>query len=145
MLSLALAPAVASAQIEEPRIPLQTKMSELNRFRVEYAEAYNKKDAAAVSAMYSADAIIVDAEGSVHKGGEAIKQWLTGGASSFPHMVIESDSMSIYGNTAVDVGMVKMHPAAGGEMQAHYMVVLRRSMNGWKLVRGALTPAKAGS
>lgn len=144
-LALALAtPVVARAQIEEPRIPLQTKVSELNRFRVEYAENFNKKDIAAVVGMYSNDIIVVEPTGNVIKGLDAVRAWFTAGAANLPHLVIESDSMAVYGNTAVDVGTAKQHPAAGGEMVARYIVVLRRDMNGWKIVRLINTPVTAG-
>lgn len=141
VVALALAaPAVVSAQIEEPRIPLQTKLSELTRFRTEYAENYNKKDVTALVAMYSADAIVIEANGTTFKGIDQIRQGLTDQAPQFPHLVIESDSLSIYGNTAVDVGTTKAHPTSGAEMVSRYLVVLRRDMNGWKVVRVAITP-----
>lgn len=145
VLALALAtPVVARAQIEEPRIPLQTKVSELNRFRTEYAENWNKKDAAAVASMYSSDVIVVNPDGSVLKGQDQLRAFLNTGTANWPHLVIESDSLAIYGNTAVDMGTAKQHPAAGGEMVARYIVVLRRDMNGWKLVRLIDTPVTAG-
>jgi hypothetical protein len=53
--------------------------------------------------------------------------------------------MAVYGNTAVDVGTAKQHPAGGGEMVARYMVVLRRDMNGWKIVRLINTPVTPGN
>ena len=141
LLALALAPTLASAQIEEPRIPLQTKMGELTRFRAEYADNYNRKDGAAVAGMYADDAVIVTGEGAVIKGGAEIKTFL-GDPAQFPHMVIESQEMTVYGNTAVDIGMVKMHPAGGGELKHSYVVVLRRGMNEWKVVRAAHVPIK---
>lgn len=145
VLALALAaPAVARAQIEEPRIPLQTKLTELNRFRTEYAENYNKKDAAAVVAMYSKDVIIINPDGSVIKGLDQLRTAMTSGAADWPHLVIETDSLAVYGNTAVDVGTAKTHPAAGGENVSRYLVVLRRDMNGWKLIRIVNTPVGAG-
>ena len=141
VLALALAaPAVARAQIEEPRIPLQTKLTELNRFRTEYAENFNKKDIAAVVAMYSSDVIIVQPNGAVLKGLDQVREWFRQGAADLPHLVIETDSLAVYGNTAVDVGTTKAHPAAGGEQVNRYVVVLRRDMNGWKLIRVSQTP-----
>ncbi|MEP7325086.1 MAG: nuclear transport factor 2 family protein [Gemmatimonadota bacterium] len=145
VLALALAATtVARAQIEEPRIPLQTKMSELTRFRTEYAENFNKKDINAVVAMYSRDVIVVEPTGNVIKGIDGVRAWFTQGAANLPHLVIESDSMTVYGNTAVDVGTAKQHPAAGGEMVARYIVVLRRDLNGWKIVRLINTPVTTG-
>ena len=143
LLALALAPTVASAQIEEPRIPLQTKMTELTRFRVEYAENFNKKDAAALGAMWSDDGIFTDVDGTSYMGSQ-IRTYYTQGAAKFPHLVIESDSLAIYGNTAVDVGTTKMHPTGAAEQVARYMVVLRRGMNGWRLIRAAVTPVRGG-
>jgi uncharacterized protein (TIGR02246 family) len=144
LLALALAPTVAMAQIEEPRIPLQTKLTELTRFRVEYAENFNKKDVPALVAMWSDDAIMTDFDGKSYKGRDQIRQWYTQGAPTFPHLVIESDSLAIYGNTAVDFGTSKMHPTGGAEQVARYLVVLRRGMNGWRVVRAAITPVSSG-
>ena len=139
-LSLALAaPGALLGQIEEPRIPLQTKLSEINRFRAEYADNYNRKDLTAVVAMYSADIIVVNPEGRVFKGIEATRADLQS-SMPWPHLVIESDSVTVYGNTAVDIGTTRLHPANGGEVVTRYMVILRRDMNGWKLVREAITP-----
>ena len=140
LFALALAPTVASAQIEEPRIPLQTKLSELNRFRTEYAEYWNTKNVNALVGMYSADVMVNDADGRVYKGSDAVKGWFAEREGNMPHLVIESDSLAIYGNTAVDMGTSKMHPAGAAEMVARYIVVLRRNMSGWKIVRSAITP-----
>jgi ketosteroid isomerase-like protein len=145
LLALTLAPAVAMAQIEEPRIPLQTKLSELNRFRVEYAENWNSKNIPALVAMWSEDAMFNDGDGQTYRGSAAVKKWYNDRSANMPHLVIESDSLSIYGNTAVDMGTSKMHPAGGGEQVARYIVVLRRNMNGWRVVRAAITPVMAGN
>lgn len=134
--SLALAvgmPSAAHAQIDSGLVPLKTAIAEIYSLRVAYADAYNNKDAAALAAMYTADAIWTDEMGHVVKGGDAIKQRLTADAPTFPHMVITPDTLRVFGNTAVDQGTVTMHPAAGGEMIARYLVVLRRDRNGWKL------------
>ena len=143
LFALALAPTVASAQIEEPRIPLQTKLSEINRFRIEYAENFNKRDVAALTAMWSEDAMFIDVDGRSYQGRDAVRQWYTERQAALPHLVIQSDSLAVYGNTAVDMGTSKAHPAAGGEQVARYLVVLRRNMNGWKLVRVSTTPVTA--
>jgi ketosteroid isomerase-like protein len=140
LFALALAPSVAVAQIEEPRIPLQTKMSELNRFRTEYAEYWNSKNVTALAAMWSGDAMFNDGDGMTYAGSDAVKKWYTDRQNNMPHLVITSDSMAIYGNTAVDMGTSRMHPPGAAEMVAKYLVVLRRNMNGWKIVRAAITP-----
>src|SRR4051794_25350608 len=55
-----VATSLASAQgIEAPRVPLRTALNEINTLRSEYASAYNKKDAAALTAMYLPDAVAI--------------------------------------------------------------------------------------
>jgi uncharacterized protein (TIGR02246 family) len=137
-------PLAARAQIEEPRIPLQTKQNEVNRFRLEYADAFNRKDGASVAAMFAADAIFVDADGTMLSGIDRIRSNLTRDVASSAQLELDSDSLAIYGNTAVDVGIAKLHRASGGDLVTRYTVVLRRDMNGWKLVRFQSTPVKAG-
>ena len=133
------APSIAYGQgIEEPRVPLRTALMELNTLRTEYAEAYNRHDMAALAGVYASDAILIDAEGVKIEGAEAIRGFMADRTQG--HMVIASDTVRVYGNTAVDVGTVTIHPEGGGEEVAHYMTVSRRGMTGWKLVSAALIP-----
>jgi ketosteroid isomerase-like protein len=133
-------PSIASAQIPDSVIPLQTVQSELNRFRVEYAEYYNKKDAASLTAMYAADAIITLDDGTTYVGQPAIGAALTKMAPTFPHLVITSESVIAFGSTAIDVGTSKQHPTAGGELTGRYLVVLRRKFGQWTIVRLSVVP-----
>lgn len=139
LLTLGLA-TPALAQIDEPVVPLQTKQTELYRFRVEYAENFNKHDVAAVLAMYAPDARVVAANGAVFVGTEQIRGMLTQSVSEIPHLIIASDTMEVFGNTAVDMGTSTAHPAAGGEQVTRYVVVLRRDLKGWHLIRVIVTP-----
>jgi uncharacterized protein (TIGR02246 family) len=135
------APSVARAQIPDSVIPLQTVISETYRFRIEYAENYNKKDAAAVAAMYAPDAIITTEDGMTYVGLAAITAALTKMAPTFPHLVIKSDSLVAFGRTAIDVGTSTMHPSAGGEMKSQYLAVLRRGTDRqWKIIRLSVVP-----
>ncbi len=135
-------PSVASAQIPDSIIPLQTVISETNTFRTEYSEYYNNKSVDQLVAMYAADAILVDADGMAHVGQAAIKAYFTSGAPNFPHMVLKSDHLVAYGQTAVDVGTVTLHPKEGGEVTNRYLVVLRRAYQQWKVVRVTVVPVK---
>ncbi|HEX6643323.1 MAG TPA: nuclear transport factor 2 family protein [Gemmatimonadales bacterium] len=143
ILSLLLVPTSLFAQgIEPDRARLRTALDDLQTFRTEYAEAFNRKDAAAVSAMYADDAIVVQADGTMLVGSEAIGKSMATEASSWPHGVIASDTTRVYGSTAVDIGTWTMHEAGGGESVNRYAVVLRRGMSGWKLTHVILTPTK---
>lgn len=134
-------PSLAVAQgVEAPRLPLRTKLDELNTLRAAYAEAFNGKNAAAVSAMYAPDALLITDQGVLLSGNQAIAAAFAADAKGWPHMVIESDSVKVFGNTAVDMGTLRMHPEGGAEMVARYLVVLRRNMQDWKLVSVASVP-----
>ena len=134
----AAAPVVVHAQIEEGRIPLQTAMTELFRFREAYGENYNRKDFASLTTMFDTSAVVIQANGTVLKGRAAIGNSFTQGAQ--PHMVIESDSIRVFGNTAIDYGTVKLHPNGAPEVVTRYLVVLRRGFTEWKINYVAQTP-----
>ncbi len=142
---LAVAPMALQAQIAADRVPLRTALADIGTLRTEYAEAYNKKDAAAVAKLYTKDAVSIGADGTVLEGNDAISGALAAGASTFPHMVITSDTVQVFGATAIDQGLATMHPAGGGEIKARYLVVLRRDMNGWKIHRHTTIPLPAPS
>lgn len=134
------APSVVSAQIEDDRVPLQTALSEIYRLREEYADASNKKNAMALAGLYATDAVVIRSNGKVLIGYDDIKTAFAAEAPNFPHMVITSDTVRVYGNTAIDVGTLARHPAGGGETLERYMVVMRRNMGAWKLVRAVSVP-----
>lgn len=137
-----LVPSIAVGQgIESPRIPLRTALNDIATLRASYVDAYNGKDAKAVNAMYADDAIVVSEDGALVMGRADIAKAM-GDAANWPHAVIHSDSVRVYGATAVDVGTFTAHPAEGGEMKSRYLVVLRHDMNGWKLVYAAEVPMK---
>lgn len=133
-------PTVVHAQIDSGMVPLRTAITELNTLRTAYADAFNKKDVAALMATYDAEAVFIKGNGSVVVGAAAIKMMFVADAPTFPHLVITSDSLHVYGNTAVDNGTLTMHPSAGGELKERYLVVVRRGLAGWKLVRAISVP-----
>jgi uncharacterized protein (TIGR02246 family) len=143
LLTAAFSPVVASAQGVEPnRTPLRTTLAELTTLRSAYVDAFNKKDDKAVAALYTDNAIQIQADGSVLTGGAAIRQAMAGEAANWPHAVIKSDTVYVYGSTAVDVGTWTQHPKEGGENVTRYISVLRKDMRGWKLANVVLVPTK---
>jgi uncharacterized protein (TIGR02246 family) len=115
--------------------------------REEYAEAFYKKDTATLVAMYAADATLIGGDGNVLKGKEAIQKSLEAGP--WQMMSIASDTVRVFGNTAVDVGTVRMAGSGGHQEVSHYLVVLRRGVTTWKINSLAVVPetgkAKADS
>jgi ketosteroid isomerase-like protein len=136
-----IATASAHAQgIEAPRVPLRTAIKELNTLRAEYADLYNKKDVAALVAMYAADAVVVRADGSTLIGQPAIGKALANDAPTWKPMVIASDTMRVFGNTAWDIGTLSTQTPTGDPSVSRYLVVLRRGMQTWKVSSLALVP-----
>ena len=136
-----VAPSVASAQgIESPRVPLRTAINEINALRDQYAEGFNKKDAAALTAMYLPDAVVIRRDGSTLVGKEAIGKALAEESAKWAQTTFSSDTMHVYGNTAWDVGTMKSPSSTGKENVSHYLVVLRRGLKGWKISSVAVVP-----
>jgi uncharacterized protein (TIGR02246 family) len=141
-LALALAaPAALAAQgIPANAPPLRTSLADLATLRATYVDAFNKKDAAAVTALYADDAVVILEDGQMLNGGLEIGARMAAEAPNWPHAVAESDTTRVYGSTAVDLGTWTVHPADGGEMKFRYVTMLRRGLNGWKITHVSLVP-----
>lgn len=134
-------PAIAAGQgVPEPHVPVSTTLGDIAKLRTAFAVAYNAKDAAAVNATYAADAVEIGADGSETVGAQAIAKRNEAEAPNWPQIVLAPRSTKLYGSTAVETGTFTAHPAAGGEVVSRYLVVLRHSVNGWKLQYVANVP-----
>ena len=141
--SLALiATSAASAQgIETPRVPVRTAIKEINTLRAEYTDGYNRKDVAGLTAMYLPDAVVVQGDGTTLVGRAAINQSLTEQSPSWGRATISSDTMRVFGNTAWDVGTMETQGPDSAKSATHYLVVLRRGVQAWKISSVAIVPA----
>ena len=129
-----LTPSLATAQgIEAPRVPLRTAIKEINTLRAEYAALYNKKDAAALTAMYLPDAMIIRPDGSTLVGTAAISQAFSEDAASWGQITLSSDTTRVFGNTAWDVGSMSSQGSDGDQSVQRYLVVLRRGVQTWQI------------
>ena len=137
-LALLLSNVATGQGIERPRVPLRTALDELRGVREGYAAAFNKKDTAKLMGMYAPDAILIRGDGVVLTGSDAIRQSLEAGP--WMTMSIASDSVRVFGNTALDIGTVRMAGSEGHEAVSHYLVVLRRGMTAWKINSLAVVP-----
>jgi uncharacterized protein (TIGR02246 family) len=140
MVSLAfLLPNVANGQgIERPRVPVRKALDEIRVLREVYADAFNKKDTATLGDIYAPDAIVIAGDGTMLTGKEAIQKSLEEGP--WGKMSIASDTVRVFGNTAYDVGTVRISRSGGGEDISHYLVVLRRGVTHWKVSSLASVP-----
>ncbi|MGH7515061.1 MAG: YybH family protein [Gemmatimonadales bacterium] len=140
-LALAATSPAAAQGIEAPRVPVRTAIKEINTFRAEYADAFNRKAPAELAAMYLSDAILIRADGSTLVGRAAIGASLAERAPSWGQATISSDTMRVYGNTAWDVGTMSNKGSDGSVTLSRYLVVLRRGMQEWKISTAAVVPA----
>jgi len=140
--ALTLVPmSLAAAQgVEHPRVPLRTAMAEINTLRSAYADLYNKKDAAALTAMYLPDALVIRGDGSTLRGQAAIGKELEQQAPSWKQISLASDKTQVYGNTAWDAGTMSSGGSDGEPSVSRYLVVLRRGLQDWKVVSLAVVP-----
>lgn len=138
----ASSPAVAQG-IETPRVPLRTAIKEINTLRAEYADHYNRKDAAGLTAMYLPDAVLLRTDGSTLMGREAIGKMLTEEAPGWKQVTISSDTMRVFGNTAWDVGTMSARGSEGDTSVTRYLVVLRRGPNQWRISSVAVVAEKS--
>ena len=135
----ATSPALAQG-IEAPRVPLRTALGEINTLRAEYAGAYNRKDATAVTAMYLPDAVVIRADGSTLIGRTAVGKALAEESASWAPSTLSSDTVRVFGNTAWDIGTLSGQDAEGQASVTRYLVVLRRGLEGWKISSLAVVP-----
>lgn len=142
LLAFIAAPAAHAQGIEAPRVPVRTAIKEINTLRAEYADLYNKKNVSALTAMYASDAVMIRADGSTLLGQSAIGKALTDEAPTWQHMTITSDTMRVFGNTAWDVGTLTSQSAEGTAEVSHYLVVLRRGVETWRVSSLAVVAQK---
>ena len=140
MVALALLlPSVATGQgIERPRVPVRKALDEIRVLRGVYSDAFNKKDVATLADIYAGDATVIRSDGTVLTGKEAIQKSLEAGP--WGKMSITSDTVRVFGNTAYDVGTVRIAGSEGHEEVSHYLVVLRRGVNVWRVSSLAAVP-----
>jgi ketosteroid isomerase-like protein len=136
---LTTSPAAAQG-IETPRVPLRTALKEINTLRAEYAALYNRKDTAALSAMYLPDAILIRADGSTLKGRAAISKAFSEEAAHWGQITLSSDTTEVFGNTASDVGSLNGQGPDGAQSSQRYLAVLRRGIQTWQIASVAVVP-----
>jgi uncharacterized protein (TIGR02246 family) len=140
------APIAAGQGIKKSATPLRTARDELREFRETYASAYNKKDTVTVVGMYTPSAVVIQGNGNVLMGKDAIRKAVAEDAPKWTQITITSDTLRVAGNTAWDVGTSRLQGSEGGEQVVHYLTVLRRGTNFWKIDRLALVPeSRAGN
>jgi len=119
------------------------------KMRSDWQAGSDRKDAAAVAAMYADHAIMVTAESPAANGRAEIEKSLTQGFAASKLESIDSKDVVVSGDLAYDYGTFRQQVTTpDGKTQTvngHFLVTLRRQADGsWKIVRHlATTPPTA--
>lgn len=136
--------AVVGCAAPEPEMQEDTTAEDLaaiDALRDAWVTAHNAADAAALAALYTADAVEAPAGMPSVVGTAAIQQhfaerFAAGSASA----TVTAEETQVAGDWAFDRGTysVTMTPAEGEAMQmeGRYIVILQRTPDGWKVARG---------
>lgn len=127
---VALAPASTSAQSADVRAAIDAA-------NAKFGAAWAKKDAAALTALYTANATLLPPNMPRVTGAEAILAfWKAGLAAVPPAAKLTSTEVEAHGDTAHEVGTYQMFASDGAVVETgKYIVVWKREGGQWKLHR----------
>ena len=110
--------------------------SEIRKNNERFAAAYNKRDVAAIAAMYTEDAIAFPPGGDLVKGRVAIEaMWKDVQAAGLTDLALQTLSVERDGSLAIEVGTATAK-MKGAPQRIKYVVTWKRqSDGGWKLYR----------
>jgi uncharacterized protein (TIGR02246 family) len=106
-----------------------------------FEEAAIKKDAAAIAALYTEDAVVLPPDAPMARGKAAIQE-LWGaviGGMGLKSVKLETVDMEVASDSACEVGQATLELAPEGgattTAKAKYVVVWKKTGDGWKLHR----------
>ena len=104
-----------------------------------FVEAYNRKDSAAASQVYTDDAKVLPPNMPMVSGKEAIQAFWKMAMDMGVHLNLEAAELVVDGNTAYERGVATMTTQAGAAQpktsKGKYVTIMRRQPDrSWKLV-----------
>ncbi len=128
---LIAAPSTLSAQEHVDATAAITAASEA------FDAAYNAADAAAISAMYTNDAVVYPPGGEAIEGMEAISAWFAGGlVEGGPTLDLQTGDVFAIEGAALETGSYVMTGADGSHIDhGNYMVAWSHTEDGWRMAR----------
>jgi uncharacterized protein (TIGR02246 family) len=126
---------ICAASIAEAQQSARTAIEASNK---QFAEAFNKGDAAALANMYTMDARVLPPNGEMVEGRSNIEKFWQGAMCAGMKMVsLETVDVETHGNVVVEIGRytATMHGAGGTTTtdKGKYVVVWKREGESWKL------------
>jgi len=103
----------------------------------QFAAAFAKGDAAALSAMYTTNAMAFPPNGEIARGQAAIQNiWKGAISAGLKGVVLTTAEVETHGDTAHEVGTYEMRDAGGKPAdRGKYIVIWKREQGQWKLHR----------
>lgn len=93
-------------------------------------------DAAAVAAMYAADALVMPAGSEPIRGADAILKFWQSSLSGIGGVALKTVDLFVQGSTATEVGQYELRDKTGRAIDhGKYIVVWRKEGGKWKLLR----------
>lgn len=113
---------------------------------VEWAEAVNAGDFAAVAALYAEDAIVLPPGSDAVEGRAAIQEMMAAGFGGIEGLQVELETTEVYAvhGAAVEIGTYSMNGADGHIDHGKYMVAWTETDDGWLIARDIWNSSMGG-
>jgi uncharacterized protein (TIGR02246 family) len=119
-------------------------MAGIDQLRQAYADAYSRRDAAAVAALYVDDAVELEGNGVIMKGRAALADMFAADTVNWGKITITpAGPATVFGDVAYESGTTAIEVTMGDKaitVPGSYLVVLRKEAGAWKLAAVAGVP-----
>jgi ketosteroid isomerase-like protein len=110
--------------------------SAIEAANAEISAAAARGDAAAVAAMYAADALVMPAGSEPVRGADAILKFWQSSLTGIGGVALKTADLFVQGSTATEVGQYELRDKTGKAIDhGKYIVVWRKEGGKWKLLR----------
>jgi uncharacterized protein (TIGR02246 family) len=111
--------------------------SAIEAVNVKFGAAWGKKDAAALAALYTANATVMAPNGAPVAGSQAILEFWKAGLAVLPPVgKLTTAEVEAHGDTAHEVGTYELSAADGKVIdKGKYIVIWKREGGQWKMHR----------
>jgi uncharacterized protein (TIGR02246 family) len=116
----------------------------IDALRRSYVDAYSRRDAAAVAALYVDDAVELEGNGVIMKGRAALADMFAGDTVNWGKLTITPGApATMFGDVAYETGTTSIELTTGDKpitVPGSYLVVMRKEAGAWKLAAVAGVP-----
>jgi uncharacterized protein (TIGR02246 family) len=136
VLAITLAVTAGPALAQQKPAPAATAMARAQAFTAEVNSTFNKKDPAAVAALFTADALLVGPDGTRVQGRKALVAYFTttfGTWGNFTYTATVKEAHPIGNGMWADVSSTIQTSGPAGTLKSHLADILIPEGKGWKL------------